>query len=382
MLDQPGERQKRDIAAINFDDFRRQAESDPVGFMLAMQPGGTYDSRQGEYYAATPRGGAGKSCKTSLRPEKMFVGQDFADPTLSWSGPIDIACAAFGISKGQPQDAVKMAAERLGHRVDDGQGQASGSTFKPCQPPEGSRPDFRLGGRDPSLITEYHRPDGCLFCFVARYEARHDGERKLILPWTYGRLAGVTGWHHKMPAGSRPLLGLDELIGQTEERPVLIVEGEKTREAAKRLTAGRFFVTTWSGGCQAIDKTDFRILDGSTVFIWPDADEPGRKAAVKIADIIKAYPPAQVFIVTPPEGVAPGWDLADAESDGWRPEDVIHHIESHSIPYEKECLTTVTANDDAGVPVFGPPVPFDDQSPPPMPPDIPWHSGALQRRRG
>ena len=173
-----------------------------------------------------------------------------------------------------------------------------------------------------------------------------------------------------MPAGLRPLLGIEEYAAQSGASPVLIVEGEQTPDAAKRLVAEKFFVTTWSGGCQAIDKSDFRILDDAVIYIWPDADDPGAQAAVKIAGTLKHYPPSQVFIVTPPDDVKPGWDLADAETEGWRPEDILHHIESHSIPYEKECLTTVTVNDEANVPVFGPPVPFDDQSPPPMSPDI------------
>ena len=358
---------------INFEDFRRRAEGDPVGYMLAMQPGGAYDERQREYYAATPQGGAGRSCKTSLRPDRMFVGKDFADSRFSWSGPIDIACAAFGLPKDQPHEAVKRAAERLVyHNVDSqgGQKRSPEPVFTPQLPPGNSLSDFMVGDRKPSLIPVYRKPDGVFFCCVARYEPRHEGERKLILPWAYGKLNGTTGWHRKMPAGLRPLLGIEEYAAQSGASPVLIVEGEKTREAAKRLVAEKFFVTTWSGGCQAIDKTDFRILDDAVIYIWPDADEPGAQAAVKIAETLKHYPPSQVFIVTPPDDVKPGWDLADAETEGWRPEDILHHIESHSIPYEKECLTTVTVNDEANVPVFGPPVPFDDQSPPPMSPDI------------
>ncbi|MDL2259699.1 DUF3987 domain-containing protein [Deltaproteobacteria bacterium OttesenSCG-928-K17] len=358
---------------INFEDFRRRAESDPVSYMLALQPGGAYDERQREYYAATPQGGAGRSCKTSLRPDKMFVGQDFADSGFSWSGPIDIACAAFGLSKDQSHEAVKRAAEHLGYHSIGNQGshkRPPEAALVPLPPPDGSLPDFRLGDRQPSLVSVYRQPDGAFFCCVVRYEPRHDGERKLILPWAYGKLCGMTDWHRKMPAGPRPLLGIEEYAAQPGASPVLIVEGEKTREAAKRMVGKKFFVTTWSGGCQVIDKTDFRILDGAVIYIWPDADEPGAQAAVKAAEVLKHYQPSQVFIVTPPDGVKLGWDLADAETEGWQAEDVERHIESFSVPYEKDRLTEVMANDDADTPVFGPPVPFDDQSPPPMPTDI------------
>jgi len=358
---------------INFDDFRRRAESDPLWFMQTMQPGGVYDERQREYYAATPQGGAGRSCKTSLRHDKMFVGQDFADNGFSWSGPIDVACAAFGLSKDQPQEAVRLAAEHLGFQSVERQGHqksASESAFTPLTPPDDPFPEFTLGDRKPSLISVYRKPDGAFFCCVARYEPRHPDERKLILPWAYGKAGHSTGWHRKMPFGSRPLLGIEEYADQSGALPALIVEGEKTREAAKRLAGERFFVTTWSGGCKSIDKTDFRILDGATIYIWPDADEPGAQAAIKVAEILKQYPPAQVFLVTPPDGVKPGWDLADAEAEDWQAENLIHHIESRAVIYEKQSLSSVTVNDEAEPPAFGPPVPFDDQAPPPMPTDI------------
>ena len=335
-----------------------------------MQPGGVYEQRQGEYYAATPHGGAGRSCKTSLRPDKMFVGQDFADSAITWSGPIDIACAALGIPKYEPQKAVKMAAERLGFHPPENPKRPPEIVFRALTPPDNSQPDFSLGDREPSLVSAYKKLDGSLFCVVARYEGRHKSKRKLVLPWAYGELDGVTDWHRRMPSGPRPLFGLDELILHAGKRPVLIVEGEKTREAAKRLIGDRFFVTTWIGGCQAIGKTNFRILDGSVVYIWPDADEAGRKAALKIADTLKAYPPAKVFIVTPPKDVKPGWDLADAELEGWRLEGVERHIETHSIPYEKGNLDSVTVKDEAAALVFGPPVPFDVQSPPSIPSNI------------
>ena len=135
----------------------------------------------------------------------------------------------------------------------------------------------------------YRKLDGAFFCCVAWYEPRHPDERKLILPWAYGRLGPSTDWHRKMPAGPRPLLGIEEYVTDSGASPVLIVEGEKTREAAKRLAGEKFFVTTWSGGCLSIDKTDFRILDGAVIYIWPDADEPGVQAATRIAEILTQY---------------------------------------------------------------------------------------------
>ncbi len=52
--------------------------------------------------------------------------------------------------------------------------------------------------------------------------------------------------------------------------------------------------------------------------IWRDADEPGRAYARDvIAGLAKLSPAPSVAIVDPPEGVAEGWDAADALAEGW-----------------------------------------------------------------
>ena len=305
---------------IDFKDFRRQAESDPVGFMQAVMPGGRYDKTQGEYFTAAPNGGSGQSCKTSLRPGKMFVGQDFAGTGRKWSGPIDIAMAASGLSK--PYEAAKWALERWrpGSLPSEEKTPAHKPTLKSLSPPEGSRPNFRLSdGREPSLVSEYLRPSNWTLAFIiVRYEARDASEKKLILPWAYGERDGVTGWHRTIPPGERPLLGIRDIFrhfdaGGKNDRPVLIVEGEKTFEAARRLVGDQYFVVTWHGGSNGVDKTNWRTLDGFEIVIWPDADEPGHAAALKIAGILKLISSNVVKIVEPPAGVPLGWDLADAE---------------------------------------------------------------------
>jgi DNA primase len=63
---------------------------------------------------------------------------------------------------------------------------------------------------------------------------------------------------------------------------VLIVEGEKTLDAAAQYTPEGWVVVTWSGGASAWDKSDWSVLNGHPCIIWPDNDEPGMKATASI----------------------------------------------------------------------------------------------------
>ncbi|HVB15929.1 MAG TPA: hypothetical protein VNF04_05305, partial [Stellaceae bacterium] len=59
-------------------------------------------------------------------------------------------------------------------------------------------------------------------------------------------------------------------------------------------------------------------LAGRRVAIWPDADDPGQAYARAVLDMLgKLSPAPAVAIVKPPEGVAEGWDAADALAAGW-----------------------------------------------------------------
>ena len=118
--------------------------------------------------------------------------------------------------------------------------------------------------------------------------------------------------------GLQPPLGLQEVIQQLEAggkvKPALVVEGEKAWEAARRLCGERYACFTWMG---EVEKSDWRLLDGfPAVYIWPNNAPASRAAAKKIAQILKTYPPAKVFIVNPPENAGAGWNLADAEAEG------------------------------------------------------------------
>ncbi len=71
----------------------------------------------------------------------------------------------------------------------------------------------------------------------------------------------------------------------TNRGTVLIVEGEKAADKARELFK-EVTTLTWRGGSGNIHTADWDILEGRTVYLWPDNDEPGRKAMTQIAELL------------------------------------------------------------------------------------------------
>lgn len=162
----------------------------------------------------------------------------------------------------------------------------------------------------PSMSWRYLSPGGDLLQLVCRFDIA-DG--KQVLPLTYCTDGKSHAWRWQALPEPRPLYGL-ELLGTAKH--VVIVEGEKATDAARRLL-GKLPVITWPGGSNAVAKADLSPLAGKNICIVPDADAPGFKAAVAVAEELAKIGAAAVKIVEPPGDVVKGWDAADAEAEGW-----------------------------------------------------------------
>ena len=159
----------------------------------------------------------------------------------------------------------------------------------------------------PSNIWKWTTTDGKMIGYTLRYELN---EGKVILPLTWQRSDDFDNWMFKGFEAPRPLYNLQELTNRTNE-PVLIVEGEKCSEAAKELFP-YLVVTTWMGGTGAIEKTDWTPLYGRTICLWPDNDDPGRKAMIGIAKKLLNHVPIIKGIYLPKD-VPLHWDIADVD---------------------------------------------------------------------
>jgi hypothetical protein len=218
--------------------------------------------------------------------------------------------------------------------------------WRPIAPvPEGApEPTFthKLYGK-PSRTWTYRDAAGRALFHVARFDPA--GKRKQIIPRCWGTLNGKIGWHWRHPATPRPLYRLDELTARPAD-PVLVVEGEKTADAATAELLPGYVVTTWPGGSNATRMADWSTLKGRCIMIWPDHDEPGRKAAEAIGDALLGIA-AEVRIVDPPADLPEGWDLADVAPDGLDVRALIDLAERHVDRLE---LLVEEAETDPGAP--------------------------------
>jgi len=131
-----------------------------------------------------------------------------------------------------------------------------------------------------SMMWVYRDKDGNPVTARVRFDR---SEKKDVLPFTYGRRIwedknGVqqdkTGWHYKAPKGKVILYQLDKITSRAND-PILLVEGEKTADAASNIYPD-YVVTTTQGGSNAAQRTDWTALKGRDVVLWGDNDKAGK----------------------------------------------------------------------------------------------------------
>lgn len=191
-----------------------------------------------------------------------------------------------------------------------GQPRAKAATGEWVAPVPDDAPQPRAKHRDKGHVSAswaYRDGTGRVLHWVCRFDLADGG--KDVLPQTLWRNGARLEWHWKAAPVPRPLYRLDALAA-APAAPVLVVEGEKTAEAAALLFPDLVAVC-WSGGSKAGAKADWSPLRGRRVVILPDADEAGRAAADTVARAATSAGADGVAIVALPEGLPGGWDVAD-----------------------------------------------------------------------
>lgn len=171
-----------------------------------------------------------------------------------------------------------------------------------------------------SATWEYRDLEGRLVGYIHRFERNVDGKHiKELAPMSWGRDSdtGKEAWCWKGFVKQRPLYR-GHLLKEFRDAPILVVEGEKTADAAQAIVGDEYLVVTWPGGGKAVKYVDWAGLKGREVVIWPDADEPGEKAASQIGEILTREGVKSCKKVILPAGLEPGWDLADDVPDNNR----------------------------------------------------------------
>ncbi len=306
--------------SIDFDTLKKAALGSLESLLVEWLPAGKRDGH--EYRVGDLAGNPGSSLSINLN---TGVWCDFSSGDKG-GDPISLLAAIRQCKQGE---AARELSERLqvGNLTAKAQTgsfgrPAASSEWEPLPhaPEVCAEPDlnhYKHG--KPAKTWTYHTAEGKRVGLICRFNLE-DGSKEVIpMTWCRNKETGREGWRWKSFARPRPLFRLPDLVARPDAW-VLVVEGEKTAEAAQRLLP-HVVCVTWAGGSKAVDIADWSVLEGRKVLIWPDADEAGTKAA----EAIKGHLP-KARVIVPPEGVSDGWDLADAEAEGWDTERVRAHI--------------------------------------------------------
>ena len=179
--------------------------------------------------------------------------------------------------------------------------------------------DFEMG--KPSRVWPYLFANGELACYIARWDLM--AGRKAIRPLKLENQQ----WRQKGIPSPRTLYNLPGLL-ERPDAPVLVVEGEKTSDAAGELFPSHV-ATTSMYGAKSPHQSDWTPLEGREVVIWPDNDPEGQLYATKVTALALESGSLGVRVVQLPEGLPVKWDLADQIPDGLDLERLLAAAEPH-----------------------------------------------------
>ena len=157
---------------------------------------------------------------------------------------------------------------------------------------------------------DYKNSDNQTCFFVRRYEPYtpgNDSPKKKIAPYSYDLISATwkCGWWEK----GRPLFHEERL--KNSQNTVIILEGEKTTQIAKKLFP-KYDAVSWSGGSKAMSLTTYAALKDKKVILFPDHDKPGLEAMHEVAKILLEEDITDdVSLVKLPKELPDGWDVAD-----------------------------------------------------------------------
>jgi hypothetical protein len=204
------------------------------------------------------------------------------------------------------------------------------------------RSNKEFGLHKPSYTHRYHDKLGNPQGFILRWDiTQEDGTiKKEFRPFLY--CDGPNGdkkWVSRGFPEPRPLYNLHELSKRPND-PVLVVEGEKTANAALKLLPG-YIATTAMNGAQSPHKSNWSPLKYRDVVISIDRDDAGEKYGKEVFRLCQQEGARSVQflnmslfaqsivqdgdVITQNRELPKGYDLADALAEGWTAE-LIHKL--------------------------------------------------------
>ncbi len=256
-----------------------------------------------EYVAATILGGKGTSFRINLTTGKWA---DFSNADERGHDVISYYAKVKGINNGQA--AKELQEKYLGNVSPPKHSYPVVKKEKAAliKPPVNAAPPQQIHlGLTPAYTWCYRDGQGDPLFYILRYNLQ-DGSKE-FRPLCY---ESTGRWVSRGWPSPRPLYNLD-LIIKNPDKPVLICEGEKSADAAAKITSA-YITTTWPNGAPSVTKADFSALHNRKVLLWPDADEVGINCMAIAASILQDICKEVKLIDT---DKANGWDAADALSE-------------------------------------------------------------------
>lgn len=192
----------------------------------------------------------------------------------------------------------------------------AGQRFKLWNPKRG-----HFGTCIPSMVFPYRNADGSVMGYVLRQEMQYGKKETPMVMFCDIPEQGLAWCRFPFPR-PRPVYNLDKIASRPDAQ-VILVEGEKCADALGRFLPNKL-VSTWAGGTYGIRHTDWSPMAGRSIVIWPDADAPGHATALEIAGILSGIG-CEVKVMDVADRDV-GWDVADAERDGWTAKQVYEFI--------------------------------------------------------
>jgi hypothetical protein len=304
--------------------IKAELDANPASALQWLFPAGRLVGN--EFQVGDITGAEGSSLKFHVRKRK---GKDFKAGAKGFGSVLDV----FVANAGSFSDGLELARQYLGipapERPQPRQGRAnsrSGASGVWTQiiPPsaDAGRPNFARLWPEATFRAAWAYRDaaGGLLFYVARYEQEVSGKdggvkRKKLTPVvTFGHDGDDRRYWRAKGSGRDILFGLEQLAARPHA-PVLVVEGEKAAEIARRIFPD-WVVLAWKGGAGNARNVDVSPLASRSVVLWPDADagQGGTRAMETIGRAALGFGTDVRLVVPPPELAAfkDGWDLADA----------------------------------------------------------------------
>jgi hypothetical protein len=294
-------------ASIDFDEINAKLIHNVEQYCHQWLPGGKV--KGGSYRIGGIDGSLGSSMSINLR-----TGQWFDHATEDKGGDlISLFAAVHNLTQGEAAkdlqgevNIVRLHPKKVKKPVES-ESHWEHALTKPTTP----APEHWVHG-EPSHVYRYSDAAGRPVGVIMRWDLPDGSKTISQCSWMRHKKTDRCTWKWQAFNAPRPLYKVENLA-KMPNSDVVLVEGEKAADAlADKLP--NYVVLSWAGGSKAISQSDWGVLEGRNVYIWPDNDTAGITAGKDLQEA------TQGKIIDIPGDKAEGWDAADAIAEGWTTE--------------------------------------------------------------